>query len=205
MELQGLPEAIRRQPGMQCLVTGVGPVEAAMRLTDHLAGGAKRTKLVINFGVGGAYPASGLELLDLCLADCEILGDLGVETDGRLLPLPEAVRPPQRFPVDRHLLDHADKTLQSAGHAVRRGPFVTLCCSTGTIHRGRMLQETYGGAICENMEGAAVARVCSHYGLSFLELRCISNLVEDRDTAAWRLSEAAMKAAQCAGLIAASL
>jgi len=204
MEQQGLPEEIRKLPGMHCLVTGVGPVESAISLTEYLVKRAERPKLVLNFGVGGAYPASDLGLLDLCLAESEVLGDLGVETAEGLQPLPEAVRPLQRFAVDLQLLDRAEKALLSIGYEVRRGPFVTLCCSTGTTYRGRMLRETHGG-ICENMEGAAVARVCSHYGLPFLELRCISNLVEDRDTAAWRLKDAALKAAQCAGLLAADL
>jgi futalosine hydrolase len=49
------------------------------------------------------------------------------------------------------------------------------------------------------MEGAAAAHVCALYDLPFLELRGISNLVEDRDREKWRLAEAA-EAAQAAAL-----
>ena len=45
-----------------------------------------------------------------------------------------------------------------------------------------------GGA--ENMEGAAAAHVCALYDVSFLEIRAISNLVEDRDRSAWKVEEA---------------
>ncbi|MBT5829851.1 MAG: futalosine hydrolase, partial [Candidatus Latescibacteria bacterium] len=40
-------------------------------------------------------------------------------------------------------------------------------------------------AICENMEGAAAAQLCLLYNVPFLELRAISNQVEDRNRDAW--------------------
>jgi futalosine hydrolase len=41
--------------------------------------------------------------------------------------------------------------------------------------------------ICENMEGAAVAQVASLYGVDCMEIRGISNLVEDRDLSRWNI------------------
>ena len=41
------------------------------------------------------------------------------------------------------------------------------------------------------MEGAAAAHVCAMHDVPFLEVRGVSNLVEDRDRAAWRIAEAA--------------
>ena len=43
------------------------------------------------------------------------------------------------------------------------------------------------------MEGFAVARVCDAFKLSCVEIRSISNFVEDRDVAGWRLEEACEK------------
>jgi futalosine hydrolase len=40
------------------------------------------------------------------------------------------------------------------------------------------------------MEGAAVAMVCNTFKVPCVELRCISNMVEDRDTANWMLEDA---------------
>ena len=54
-------------------------------------------------------------------------------------------------------------------------------CS-GLAVRGNELAARFN-AICENMEGAAAAQVCTLYEVPFLELRGISNLVEDRNTA----------------------
>jgi futalosine hydrolase len=41
------------------------------------------------------------------------------------------------------------------------------------------------------MEGAALAHVATLYDVPFLEIRAISNAVEDRDFTRWRLREAA--------------
>ena len=46
------------------------------------------------------------------------------------------------------------------------------------------------------MEGAAVARVCHEFSLPMLEMRAISNYVEDRDPRNWRLAEACETAAE---------
>ena len=35
------------------------------------------------------------------------------------------------------------------------------------------------------MEGAAIAHICRIYGIPFVEIRGISNMVEDRDKGKW--------------------
>jgi futalosine hydrolase len=55
------------------------------------------------------------------------------------------------------------------------------------------------------MEGAAAAHVCALYRLPFLEVRGISNLVEDRDRERWRIPLAAGAAQQAVGRLAAGL
>ena len=204
MEAAGLPETFLRDPAFALLHLGVGPVESTLRLTSHLERLKKIPKVVFNFGVGGAYPGSGLQLLDVCLAESEVLGDLGVETAGGIELLAPTIQPSSFFSADFGLLAKAVRILKVSGLSVQAGPFVTVSCSSGTGRRGEMLREKYDG-ICENMEGGAVARVCSNYRIPFLEVRCISNMVEDRDTSAWRLREAAYKAAQCAVIVAEGL
>ena len=82
------------------LLTGVGPVETTLRLTSFLKGYTEEIKGVINFGIGGAYvdPELGpkADLLEICLAEKEVLGDLGVclgdrieRIDGELLEVPD--------------------------------------------------------------------------------------------------------------------
>jgi futalosine hydrolase len=46
------------------------------------------------------------------------------------------------------------------------------------------------GAICENMEGAAVAHVALMHGVNCLEVRGISNMVENRNLDTWDITMA---------------
>ena len=67
--------------------------------------------------------------------------------------------------------------------------FVTVNCCSGTNERGEFLRKKHDAG-CENMEGAAVVMACQNFNIPCIELRCISNMVEDRDTTKWQLSGA---------------
>jgi futalosine hydrolase len=188
--------------GVDFLVTGVGPVEATLALAQALGGAPARYRGVINVGVGGAFGGAGLEVLDLCLARREVLGDLGICFAGRIEDLSPGLPAPRIFSLENGLLAAAEEILTGAAVPFRTGTFVTVSCVSGTRARGDMLRDRHQ-AICENMEGAALARVCQAFGVDLLEMRAISNLVEDRNPAAWRLREASAQAARAAaGLIA---
>ena len=51
------------------------------------------------------------------------------------------------------------------------------------------------------MEGAAVAMVCKTFNTPCVELRCISNMVEDRNTADWMLEDAIDKICRVAEVV----
>lgn len=173
-----------------CLVAGIGPLETTLALTRFLEQGDGAFAGVVNFGVAGAYLGTGVQLLDICLAATENLGDLGICAGIETRPfsdehLPVAIS----WELDPTLLTRARAILAAQGVACRAGNFVTVSGVSGTEVRGCFLRDRFG-AICENMEGAAVARVCAAYSLPALEMRCVSNLVEDRDPRRWRLADA---------------
>jgi len=142
------------------------------------------------FGCGGAYPGAGLAIGDLVIATEEIFGDEGVETPGGFEDLASmgfAMREDSesrfnRWPVNADLLDWARDIIPE----LHPGPFVTVSTCTGTTVKALEIEKRTSG-ICENMEGAAVALACQQMSLPMLELRGISNLVEDRDTSRWDL------------------
>lgn len=192
------------------LVTGgMGKVNAAQALTALLESG--EVGLTICFGVGGAYPGSGLNIGDLALANSEIYTDEGVltldgwqPTDTIGIPLLETAtdRYQNEFTLDAALVQRTMHVLNDAGFAVQAGPFGTVSTCSGTERQGEALRRRFG-VICESMEGAACAHVAALYQVPFLELRGISNLVENRNLGRWRLPAAAEAAAGAAALIAA--
>jgi len=189
------------------LVTGVGMVETTLNLTRFLEGQGinkdQKVHAVLNFGVGGAYIRDGKEsadLLDVCLARQEIFGDFGICYLDRMEPLAEHLLHRTHYNLDSDLLDRAETLLKENDLTVRRGNFVTVCGVSATKSRGVMLGRQYGG-LCENMEGAAVARVCEEFDLPLLEMRTISNFVEERDIARWKLQEACDRAGKAAAIL----
>jgi futalosine hydrolase len=185
------------------LITGIGPVEAAVQLTAYLATGSASIAGVVNLGVGGAYcrDQDSAGLLDICLAEREVLGDLGICYSDAVEPLRgEQLVVLDRFILDSDLLTQAAVLLDSGQVAYRRGTFVTVSCVSGSRQRGALLARQHQ-ALCENMEGAAVARVCQHFALPLLELRCISNLVEDRNRQNWQLHQACARCGEVAALV----
>ncbi len=191
-------------PSCLTLVTGVGPMETALRLTRFLSETTHRVHAAVNFGIGGAYlQPSGHpqpELLDICLAEQEVVGDLGICVQDGVEYLDHSLTGDLSFQLDLNLLDFGRKILVEAGDPCFSGVFVTVNAVTATRARGEMLQGRWQG-VCENMEGAAVARVCREFAVPCLELRAISNYVEDRKPKNWRLREACLKAAQSAALV----
>lgn len=194
-------------PPCQILVTGVGPMETALRLTRFLCDTdqrVQRIQAVVHFGIGGAYlqPAGypQPELLDICLAEQEVIGDLGICLRDRMEYLDRSLTGDITFQLDPDLLDMGREILEKASVPYFCGVFVTVNAVTATRARGSMLQSRWHG-VCENMEGAAVARVCQEFAVPCLEVRAISNYVEDRQPENWRLSEACLQAAQSAALI----
>ncbi len=181
-------------------IGGMGKTNAAHAATMLLS--RPGIEALIVFGIAGAYPGSGARIGDVALATKEISGDEGVLTpDGFKgtehigIPLVRIglVQMYNTFPAPVPLLDRARSALASFPTAVDEGPFVTLSACSGTRERAREIEQRYQG-LCENMEGAAAAQVALYHDIPWLEVRGISNLVEDRDLQKWDIPGAALTA-----------
>lgn len=196
-------EGIDRLP-LDRLVSGVGPVETAFSLGRYLERNHRKIRCVVNFGIGGAYLRQGQNpaaVLDICLAEQEVLGDFGVCYGADIEPFGDADFPNRSsFELDRELLRAAETALANESISAQIGTFVTVSGASGTRQRGAALSKRYR-ALCENMEGAAVARACELYGKPMLEVRAISNLVEDRPGSPWKIGEACSRSAGSAAII----
>jgi futalosine hydrolase len=193
--------ALLRGAAAPLVVTGLGAVNTAHALTRALVTSSKPS-LVIQTGIAGAYVPAGVAVGSLVLASEEVYGDVGAMTpDGWIsseaigIPLVAAMgAQPARFnhfPLDASLVARAGGLCEAPPSCI--GRFLTLSQVTGVRALGDELFARFG-ALCESMEGAAAAHVCALNGVPFLEVRAISNLVEDRDRASWRIDEAAATA-----------
>ena len=125
---------------------------------------AGRPAAVLHVGVAGARRGSGVEVLDVVVGDTAIYEDL--TTSRRLAPTSATPHP---------LLLGAARTALPAARVL---PIGTTARVGGA-----------DGCVVEAMEGFAVLRACELAGVPAIEVRAISNLVED-DRAAWRREDA---------------
>jgi futalosine hydrolase len=146
--------------GVETLCCGVGPVEAAIRTTRALA--EREATAVLHIGIAGARTIDAPAL---------VLGSEAVYSDvidaGSTFPRVE------RAAANAALLAAARKALPEA-HVV---PIAT----SGRIG---------GGDDVEAMEGFAVLRAAELAGIPAVELRAISNRVDEPDRAKWRFDDA---------------
>ncbi|MDD5759897.1 MAG: futalosine hydrolase [Desulfobulbaceae bacterium] len=198
-EMQPLTERLAETPGWLPFVAGVGCLETAVNLTRFLSETSIPIQAVINCGIAGAFVDSGPGLLDICLAQSETQADVGVWMASGIIDF-DTIHIPTQFPLSTPLRTKAQAILSAHGQKPWIGPFVSVLAVSGTLNRGETLR-TKHQAICENMEGASVARIALDFQLPCLEIRSISNMVIDRDLSQWQLASAIQRLAQTMAIL----
>jgi futalosine hydrolase len=170
-ELEGLgPRA-----GIETLVTGIGPVDAAARVAKALA--LHKYDMVLNAGIAGAMRGTA-QVGDGVIVG-EELYELELET-GSPISLPPGNLVATRVPADQQLIE----AVTALGFPLVRG--ITVSRVTATDETAQRLRER--GAEIETMEGFAVMRAAQLAGVPCIELRGISNVVGNRENAEWDLN-----------------
>lgn len=178
--------------GLHLLVTGVGKANAAGGVVHAVA--ARRWAAVINLGVAGALPGSGLTPGDVVVATRSVFADEGVATESgwrSVSDLGFAATPDDR-PVEPApwLLDRL------SGLADRADAIATVSTGAGTDALAQEVARRTG-AVAEAMEGAAIGAALLRFAVAsdtaaipFIELRVISNATGDRSRQGWDLPKA---------------
>ena len=165
--------------------SGVGLTATSFAL-GHRFGSGELPQLAIQAGVGGAIDRS-LKLGEVVRISTETFGDLGAETpDGHPLTLTDIGLPPGPPFADNGRLEPGTAPQlpfrACAGMSVNQ-----VSGSAATIEKRTKL---FPHVQVESMEGAAFFYACQQAGVEPLQLRAISNYVEPRNRAAWRMGEA---------------
>ena len=149
--------------GWQTLCCGVGPVDAAAATAAAIARQAPR--VIVHVGIAGSRRVTGLHPPALIVGSASIYCDLGV---------PERFAP-HRVTPDARLVAAAMRALPGA-----------VSQAIGTS--GRVGQTS--GCEVEAMEGFAVLRAAALAGIPAVEVRAISNAIEEPDRSLWQFDAA---------------
>ncbi len=158
--------------GVERLVAGVGPVEAACAVAAALA--SRRYALVISAGLAGALDAAARIGDGVAVAEESM--EIALES-GAPLALPNGETAIERTHSDPALVT----LLQRAGFSALNG--ITVTRATTTDETAARLAAR--GAQVESMEGFAVLRAAQRANVPAIELRGISNRWGARERSGW--------------------
>ena len=145
------------------ILCGVGPVEAAAATAAAISRHAPG--LILHVGIAGARRGAGLPPVALVIGTESHYSDLQV--------------PPEWAP---RLLTAAPMLVDAAGRALPDA----VRCAIGTSAR----VGGTSGCVVEAMEGFGVLRAAQLAGVPAIEVRAVSNEIEEADRARWRFDEA---------------
>jgi futalosine hydrolase len=182
LEIAPFASALRAHPRhtVELLTTGVGMVATAARCARALAVG--RYDLALNLGVCGSFdPALRPGVVVHVVADR--IAELGAEDGDAFLT------------IGNLTLGQDDEIANPAppSNAVLESLPAVRGITVNTAHGS---ERSIADAIrrfnpqVESMEGAAFMYACLMSGVTFAQVRAVSNVVERRNRAAWRMAEA---------------
>jgi futalosine hydrolase len=166
--------------------SGVGLLANAVSLT-RLAF-EEKPDLIIQVGIAGCFDTR-MNLGKVVAVHEEILGDMGVQEDGKWkdifdLKLEKAGYPPyEKRRLPNHCIEKFNllKLPQVTG--------ITVNQITTSEENVQQLIKKYDPKI-ESMEGAALHYVGREMNIPFLQMRAVSNYIGERDKEKWKMKEA---------------
>lgn len=166
-------EALRRAGVPDVVQSGIGKADAARAATELIL--QDRPDCIINSGCAGGI-APGLRMFDIVLGAQTAYHDAWCGEGS----LPGQIQgQPQRFDADPALLRTA-LALQDR-YPLRSGLICTGDQFLTTPEDDARVRGIYPDALACDMESAAIAQVCRHYGVPFLSFRLISDVHTSRE------------------------
>ena len=166
--------------GIDILITGIGSVFTTYLLTRKLL--EKEYNMVVNVGIAGSFNKN-FNIGETVYVSSDQFADLGIEDKSGFHTIFEkGFISKDQFPFKNAVLSNpyeCDLRLKQVSAITVN---TTHACSKSID-----LFKNKFNADIETMEGAAIFYVCLQQGVKFMQIRTISNYVEERNTANWNI------------------
>ncbi|MBI3402843.1 MAG: futalosine hydrolase [Acidobacteria bacterium] len=169
------------------LVTGVGMVATAARCTQALLG--VRYDLALDFGVCGSF-APALTPGAVVHVVTDRIAELGAEDGEAFLTIQQMnLLGENEFPFEGGRLVNARPPANATLARLPAVHAITVNTVHGSARSIAAVAARFAPQV-ESMEGAAFMYCCLIHGVAFAQVRAVSNVVETRNRAAWKMAEA---------------
>ncbi len=170
---------VKNQLQISVCITGVGSVATTVRVGQHYA--RDLPELSINAGIAGSFNPD-YKIGEVVEVVSEVFGDLGIEQkDGSFRDLFESgLAVEDRFPFQKGILLKPGSEVQFLPQA--KG--LTVNCVHGYKPSIEAVLQKYDVDV-ETMEGGAFLYSSLVHEVPFLQIRAISNRVEERNRDSW--------------------
>ncbi len=174
----GTKKSNSKKTGIDFLVTGIGGVLTSYALTKTLS--EKKYDWVVNAGIAGSFNKD-LEIGEAVLVNKDQLADVGIEDKENFYTMFEkGFGDKNEFPFKNAKLEN----FSELNIGLKRVEAITVNRTHGNVKSIEIFRNKFKADI-ETMEGAAFFYVCLMENMNFLQLRSISNYVEERNKANW--------------------
>lgn len=171
-----LPEGDFMQTGaFDVLITGVGMTATAFALGKYLS---PVYSLVVNLGIAGCYDWQ-FPLGSLLSITQDTFSELGAEDKNEFLTIDDLGFGKSSYTAKNNLAtEHFTRLPQVSGITVNKvhGNKLSIKAIEQRLH-----------PVTESMEGAAVFYCCEQAGIPCIQVRSISNYVEERNRGTWKI------------------
>ncbi|MBI9054431.1 MAG: futalosine hydrolase [Bacteroidales bacterium] len=162
------------------LITGIGLVFTSYLLTRKLS--EKEYDLVINAGIAGSFNQN-LNIGNVVFVQSDQFADLGIEDKDDFHTIFEkGFASKDQFPFQNATLVNP----YEFSFDLRMASAISVNMTHGNQSSIDLFKNKFNADV-ETMEGAAFFYVCLQEGVRFMQIRSVSNYVEERNTANWNI------------------
>ncbi len=173
---------IKQKANIDFLITDVGMLFTTYKLTKEL--NKKKYDLIINAGIAGAFNKN-LKLGEVVNIKQQTFGDFGVDDNSVFKSMFDInLIDKNKFPftdgkiTNNYNIDFINNLKQVNG--------ITVNTVSGDNNKIIKLTDKFNTDI-ETMESIAIFYICKIEKINFIEIRAISNYVENRDKSKWEI------------------
>ncbi len=182
-----------QQPGNNqpdLLITGIGQAMMSYGLTKILM--RHSYDFVINAGIAGAYNHL-LSKNDIVMTTREEFADLGNYYPDTIHTIfDKHLHDPDAFPFRNGKLFCPEQNIPAHAGAIKKVKGITVNALNRTPTAIQLIRNKFKPDI-ETMEGAAFFYCCLNETIPFIEIRSISNYIEETNTKDWSIEESLRK------------